>query len=449
MGSFCQLYIAEYPVFESKSYVVPTVMTMFREGDKSIYQRRFKDRNQVAWGHVEPDDDDYETAVEYRAKAKDIRQRLDIIGFSLVRVRSEFEEAKNSKIKELRERSKDDKHNLWESTIKVLEENDFDDYMAAYREILNSNISSVDYLEKNKNSPELIQYILGGHSEFLWGFPCHDSRCFLRALIEIASDDSEVVQDITDLVDAGYYEQNDEVCHIALKELIGDYITSSKIIVLTEGSTDTEFLSKSLKLLYPHLFDYYTFMDFGFKPSGGVGQLVNVVKSFAGAGIENRVIALFDNDTAAFSAVDSLKGINVPNNIVITHYPDIALAQSYPTTLGPNGKKSLQNINGLACSIELYLGKDVLEKDGDLIPIQWKDLDSRISRYQGEILKKTEIQNRFRKKIAQFSQNTIDIQSDEWKELRILFQHMFGVFQPNNALVSHSHTGKAKPDNIP
>ncbi len=427
MGTYCQLYIAEYPIYSSKSYVHPAVMTMFRESDKAIFQRRYSERNHVNWGHAEYEEDDFEKAFEYKAKVKYIRQRLDIIGFSIARVRSEFEEVKSLEIEKLKEWSKDGDHNLWENNIKVLDENSFEDYMAAYNEILKSDIHPVYYLKQNENAPALIRYILEDNEQFIWGFPCHDFRCFFRALLEIVPDESEVIQDITDLVSAGYYDDADKVCHIALSEMIGDYAVSSKIIVLTEGSTDTEFLSKSLKLLYPHLFDYYTFMDFGFKPPGGVGPLVNAVKSFAGAGIENRVIALFDNDTAAFSAVESLKNIDIPNNIEITHYPNIPLANSYPA-LGPNGK-SLQNINGLACSIELYLGTDVLEKDGDLIPIQWKGFDSLTSRYQGEILEKAAIQCRFRKKIAECIKSTNAMQTAKWEELDLLFQHVFSVFK--------------------
>ena len=42
------------------------------------------------------------------------------------------------------------------------------------------------------------------------------------------------------------------------------------------------------------------FMDFeGVRIGGGAGSLVNIVKAFAGAGIVNRTVALFDNDTAA------------------------------------------------------------------------------------------------------------------------------------------------------
>ena len=47
--------------------------------------------------------------------------------------------------------------------------------------------------------------------------------------------------------------------------------------------------------------------------------------------------------------------------------PDIELANNYPT-IGPNGEEYM-NINGRACSIELFLGKDVLSEDGKYIPV--------------------------------------------------------------------------------
>lgn len=426
MGSCCQLYISEYPIYSSQSYVSPAIMTMFRESDKNIFRRRFRERNQIEWGHVAPEDDDFEEAVEYRAAAKFVRQRLDVIGFNIDRVKREFYEIKSSESEKFKDWSKDDKYNLWADTIQILDTSTFEDYLIAFTKIMSSNVHPLHYLEKNPNSSSLIKCILKEKVEFYWGFPCNDFRCFLRALLEVSPGEADVVQDITDLVHAGYYEPTDDVCHIALEDLIGDYAISSKIIVLTEGSTDTEILKKTLKLLYPYLYDYYTFMDFDFKPPGGVGSLVNAVKSFAGAGIENRVIALFDNDTAAYSAVEGLKDIEIPNNIVITHYPDIALAESYPA-LGPNGQ-TIQNINRLACGIELYLGSDTLKKNGELIPIQWKGYDEKIKRYQGELLHKIEVQNRFREKLTRCLQNINEIENGHWEELRQIFLHIFGLF---------------------
>jgi hypothetical protein len=92
------------------------------------------------------------------------------------------------------------------------------------------------------------------------------------------------------------------------------------------------------------------------KAEGGAGALVNTVRSFIGAGIMNRTIALFDNDTAAGEALRSLALIAIPENIKIMRLPDIELARNYPT-LGPNGI-ARSDINGLACAVELYLGQD-------------------------------------------------------------------------------------------
>ena len=144
----------------------------------------------------------------------------------------------------------------------------------------------------------------------------------------------------------------------SLEELKGDYSVNSRIILLTEGPTDSEVLRASIELLYPHLSSYYSFMDLAVRAPGGAGSLVHVVKSFAGAGIENRTIALFDNGTAGHSAVSLLRHIQLPPHIRVMSYPNIALADSYPTR-GPNGE-SVQDVNGSACSIELYYGRDVL-----------------------------------------------------------------------------------------
>ena len=106
------------------------------------------------------------------------------------------------------------------------------------------------------------------------------------------------------------------------------------------------------------------------RSQGGAGHLVSIVKAFSGAGITNRVIALFDNDTAAREARRSLDAATLPSNFAVLHYPDLDALRHYPT-LGPAGLSHL-DINGLAASIELYFGADVLLLDGTLAPIQWK-----------------------------------------------------------------------------
>ena len=180
--------------------------------------------------------------------------------------------------------------------------------------------------------------------------------------------------------------------------------------------------------MYPHLRDYYSFLDFdstGY--GGGVGNLSNVVKAFAGAGIVNNVIALFDNDTAAQSACKSLEKANLPSNIAIVKLPELELLRSYPT-IGPSGSVNL-DINGMAASIELYFGEDILKLDGmNLVPIQWTGYDKSQKQYQGEVLEKALLQEKFKEKLK----TARDGVEYDWTEMRNIFQLLFFAFTEKN-----------------
>jgi hypothetical protein len=155
-------------------------------------------------------------------------------------------------------------------------------------------------------------------------------------------------------------------------------------------------------------------MDFdGARVSGGVGSLANIVKAFSGAGIINRVIALFDNDTAAAAALHTLRRANISENIRILTLPGIDLLDDYPT-LGPSGLMNM-NVNGMAGSIELYLGEDVLQDpQGTYCPIQWTGYDSGVKKYQGEVLTKDSIQKRFKRKLEKCKKDRKLIEGTDW-----------------------------------
>ncbi|MFC3417721.1 hypothetical protein [Algoriphagus hitonicola] len=125
--------------------------------------------------------------------------------------------------------------------------------------------------------------------------------------------------------------------------------------------------------------------------------LVKLITSFAAANVKHPIIALFDNDTAGLKEMKKLTSKTVPPNIRILKYPDITIAKNYPT-VGPTGKKKM-NVNGLACSIEMYFGVDVLTRNNELIPIQWKGFEEKEKKYQGEIADKNYVQETFRKKL--------------------------------------------------
>ncbi|MBK8328065.1 MAG: hypothetical protein IPL09_01010 [Bacteroidetes bacterium] len=80
------------------------------------------------------------------------------------------------------------------------------------------------------------------------------------------------------------------------------------------------------------------------------------------------------------------------------------------------------NVNGYACSIEMYFGVDVLKKDNQLIPIQWKGFDDKEKKYQGEIAEKQLVQDAFRNKLKS------ELMS-ELTELNQLLNEIFNAFK--------------------
>jgi hypothetical protein len=254
----------------------------------------------------------------------------------------------------------------------------------------------------------------------MYGFPGYDCRSYLRAALEVAGGGGQLTLDLTELVDGEYANADEELCSWSRRELADDFVINHKIVVLTEGKTDRAVLEGAFRLLYPHLAEFYSFTDFdGARASGGAGTQVNTLKAFIGAGIVNRIIAIFDNDTAAHVATRSLRGIRLPETVRVLLYPDLDLARNYPT-LGPQGISSM-DVNGLATGIELYLGEDVLRQtDGTLTPVQWRGYDQSIRQYQGEVLNKDELHQKFAEKLQACQADPTRIADYDWSGVRAI-----------------------------
>jgi hypothetical protein len=207
-----------------------------------------------------------------------------------------------------------------------------------------------------------------------------------------------------------------------------EYTSASNIVLLTEGTFDAEVLRASLSVLYPHLTGFIDVMDFTTTAvAGGASFLVHTVKAFAGSGVRNRIVAIFDNDTEGTQAVQQLMPATLPKNIHVVQLPNIELADSYPT-IGPQGERKM-NINGLASSIELFLGRDVLRRGDSLAPIRWRGFNPRVGQYQGEITDKTAIQRTFLDKLARQESQTTFVKKD-WLELSILWETILRATPP-------------------
>jgi hypothetical protein len=431
MGTYTELIIADYPVIFSKSAVIPEVMTIFRETDRHVFTRRVAERNTLVWEEPDdPNDDEIETVIEYSCETGKVIDRLNVMGFTLPRVREDFEAGRRAELDNYSSWAKEDSDSQWfADDWKFMKGLTFDAYASAFARVISDGLRPAPFDDHMKEGLDpTIKYILKDNDENLFGFLGSDVRLLLRLACEVVPANSQVVQDITALVNSGYYGEQEPVCENATRVLTAGHPENSPRIVLTEGSTDAVILQESLALLYPHLSDYYAFFDFESSRSrGGAGHLVSLVKAFSAAGITNRIIALFDNDTAAHEARCALETISLPPNIAVRAYPDLELLRTYPT-LGPGGLTPL-DVNGLAASIELYLGEDVLRGgQNTLTPVQWKGYSESLNQYQGEVMGKVNLQTAFHDKVVRCMADPEILKVTDWSGISAILQEIFHAF---------------------
>lgn len=257
-----------------------------------------------------------------------------------------------------------------------------------------------------------------------WGYIWAEERNQLRFLLDRLPDNYPVAMDITDVVARDHVTLVPTLCADARREQFEGSRGTMPTIILTEGSTDAEFLEQSLDLIRPEYSGFLTFMNYGLRPDGGVVSAVNGLKAFAAAGVGNRVIGLVDNDTAARDGIKALESISLPPHMKVVLLPNRDWAESYPAH-GPDGLVST-DINGRAVSIELFLGRDILTSpDGMLIPVQWTAYKERLNSYHGEIMKKAEIQTAFRAKLRSASAAGQDVrESSDWQDMGELLDYI-------------------------
>jgi hypothetical protein len=82
-------------------------------------------------------------------------------------------------------------------------------------------------------------------------------------------------------------------------------------------------------------------------------------------------------------------------------------------------------VNGSACSIELYLGIDVLkEKTGQLTPVQWKGYDRTLWQYQVKILNKKSLVNKYLDFLSRVRRNPRAVEEHDWRPMELVFDRI-------------------------
>jgi hypothetical protein len=389
MGSYSNMTISDYPIFDVKNgYYEDLVKILFLPDDFIMKKESNSTRNKLVWGDQFDNEKGNYTFKGFRQTVKNCKDRLEIYGASILNAKKDFNEAKKiSKQEEFYSFS--------------LNEVTYDEYLVEICKIIESKEKKYDEFNTDFKQ-SLISGDLGIYGQ--------STIYQIYSILSVLPATSIVEYDLTEIINGGWVKKNEVV-----------KIEFEKIIVLTEGKTDVEFISLSLQKLFPHLKEYYHFINFDeYKVESNASALVKLMISLAAAKVKHPIIALFDNDTTGLMEMKKLNSLKLPSNFRVLKYPDIILAKKYPT-IGPTGIKKM-NINGLACGIEMYFGIDILTKESELIPIHWKAFNEKEKKYQGEISEKNYVQEEFRKKIK----------ANEYKELpemKSLLHHMFNAYK--------------------
>ncbi len=367
MGTHSYLSVGKQTFFWVRESYIPELASIFKDDELSAA----------------------ESSPTYSLSASKMGQRLNVLGFSVSAAQHAIASTFESVIHD----------DNFEGTKEP-----FESWVEEARRVINTDAEL-------REVPEWVAWLV-------------DPRALLRLLVDLVPSDSDVTYELGDVVSEGYVRFSSSFCADAFSEL-KVRSSFSPLIVLTEGKTDAEFLSAGVKILMPHLVDYIRFPDYELKPEGGASALVRAIRSFAAAGVGNQVLGLFDNDSAAAEAMTTLEVSRLPPNFKIHQLPRLSIADNYPT-LGPNGLVEM-DVNGLAVSIEMFLGEDILRIDGSsLSPVQWRGYITKVGSYQGEVMNKPSLHDAFRAR-AQEALATGTIVGD-WQPMMELLEFVITVF---------------------
>lgn len=259
-----------------------------------------------------------------------------------------------------------------------------------------------------------------------------DRRTFLALQLEAATADEEVRLDLHDLYNAGYFNGVENITQLAADELAVSVSSGGPIVIVTEGVTDARFLQRALELVVPHVSHMFRFFDKEAGAEMGAAQVVRTLRSFAAAGVTNRVVGVLDNDAAGRVAAKNLEAKDRPANNRYFLLPDVPYGSSYPT-YGPSGDADL-DINGRAVSIEFQFGLEQLRlANGEPARVEWSGREASIGVYQGSLPKKDKdvVQRNIRDFLANASPDH-DPGAEPWPAVHALVNRLLEAATPES-----------------
>lgn len=431
MSEYADIKIKELSLFTFRNTYNKKIVSLFFTNDDLKITNGVKYNNQ---------DEDEEPHIEYKCETTVLKakQRLEALGYTLKRFEEKFNHNKTNIINydefsnRLRINYDDEENEINRRIEKNITYKKWANSLKKYisYELRKGNIYEYNH-EKSpipkSDADKIIYYsYISDEYDKYYGLLTNkiEVEYIIRQILEFCKDNDKIIFDFSTL----FYWDN------ISKEQMNFSNELEKNIVLVEGTSDKDIIEFALKNIYPHLFDLFYFMDFEYasskKRDGGSSYVIKNIETFMCSKINKKFIALLDNDAegslAKEAMINEIK--NIPDNIKILTYPDLEYAKKYPT-VAINGKIVKDNINGKACSIELYLPDSMLKNGIDFFPIEWESRkvrkidDKDIYRYQGVISGKNEIKKNFNNYKNMVINNKKKFNKKEWEKAKLLLDH--------------------------
>ena len=403
MVSSCVLSLDEIELTGQKAFAPDFLSALFQESDR-VESRDEKNEVEI---------------VQYKATRDSVLRRLDLMGCTGALSEQRFQEWRAAMVRD---------HRVWkeeygdesgtDETLKALQELSWKEWRRRVPKIVRTRH---DFENSNRFVDEIDRNMKDGDPSWLW-FDGYGSLLSLRSIVAACSEGKTITLDIEPLIGGGWIGRDEKICADKVRIVSTRGQPVGPTIVLAEGRSDIDILKESIGKFHPDLVDYFTFLDHSeFRVDGGASYVVKFLKAFAAAQVPANIVAVFDNDAAGRSAYGDAIALNLPDNMTCVHLPDIDLGRSYPT-IGPQGFHKT-DINGKACSIELYLGNKALSSNGKLRPVRWTGYDRKAGIYQGEVDEKRSAQEAF---LAAMCRGPDDL-ADGYPEMVLVWETILGA----------------------
>lgn len=354
MGSYISLGVGELELDWGKNFGFRDYSKLFLPADKKDISYYYAD-------------DEVNLRPGYSTSLRRVKHRLELLGYSLEKLSSHFQDHNDDYPDYLEQ-----PEISFETMLAIFSKINIKDYKNKKEygdydlgEYVIENIFQNETFKDLKDHVDIKDKDIGAYFENL------DPLFTLRLLIENPNNlEMNLEWRIQDVIDGGWTNE---------KEIFVGVEEADKFLIVTEGSSDTFIIKKSLELLKPDILDFFTFVDMEDNyPFTGTGNLYRFCQGLTSIKIQNKTLVLFDNDLEGVDKFNKTNNLNLPRQMKIMKLPELEEFTNF-LTVGPTGETS-ENINGKAVAIECFLD---LSKSKP--KIRWTSYNKDFDAYQGSL----------------------------------------------------------------